>query len=159
MIHDLEVEKTIRRTREQLEGLLINIGQRFGYLKTSSKSLLMSSGKLMRLLIKKGGEDDFVLKVYENDKKAFENYLNAVEEAITTSKEKLERLRTKSSKSNIHEAFTLTFILESISATLPLGATSKQSDRKRNVIYSFNFNISISTRDIIKSQEIQRSRH
>ena len=96
----MEGDKTTRQTREQLEGLLINIGQRFGYLKSSSKSLLMSSGKLMRLVIKKGGDDDFVLKVYENDKKAFENYMNAVEEAITASKEKLERMRNKSSKSN-----------------------------------------------------------
>jgi len=97
--HKFESEKISRQTREQLEGLISGISQRFGYLKTSSKSLLMSSGKLLRLVIKKGGEDDFVFKVFENDKKAFENYLTAVEEAITTSKEKLERIRTKSSKS------------------------------------------------------------
>jgi len=95
----LELEKTSRQTREQLEGLISGIHQRFGYLKTASKSLLMSGGKLLRLVIKKGGEDDFVFKVYENDKKGFENYLNAVEEAIHISKEKLEKIRTKSSKS------------------------------------------------------------
>jgi len=90
----------LKGIREQFESCISSFSQRFGYVKTSARNLITSSGKIAKVALKKNIDDEMTLKNYENDKKVFENYMNALEEVISQAKEKLEKSKTKTAHQN-----------------------------------------------------------
>lgn len=69
-------------------------------MKTSAKNLIVSSNKIAKVALKKNADDEMTLRNYENDKRVFENYLNALEEVVLQAKEKLEKNKTKTVNQN-----------------------------------------------------------
>ncbi len=96
--------------------------------------------KVIKLIIKKGQDDEIVLKTYESEKKAFEGSVLALEEILNQTKEKLEKIKVKQTPSSAKSKriiFLFTAILTEFhiasSALLPEKVTKAQNDAIKRV--------------------------
>ena len=98
------VEKVLSHYKEiqtDFDNSASSLAQRFTYLKDAVSKFFTASGDVIKQKGQKETEEEFLLQVYENDKKSLENYLSALEKVISQTQEKAK----KSSSSNL--SFTI----------------------------------------------------
>ena len=94
------LEKVLSHYKEiqtDFENSASGLAQRFTYLKGAVTKFCTASGDVIKLKGQKEAEQEFLLQVYENDKKSLENYLNELEKVISQAQEKAK----KNSSSNL----------------------------------------------------------
>jgi len=85
---DLEFENgklklDLEEAKREIEALKTTMTQKFGYVKTSARNLIISSTKLSKYLPMKNSEEELAVKVFEADKKALETYLSNISDVIS----------------------------------------------------------------------------
>lgn len=64
-------------SRADYELIFKTLGQKFGYLETSVKNMIVSSGKVASFFVNFTGEEELALRVYESDKRSLESSLTS----------------------------------------------------------------------------------
>lgn len=117
--HELEINSTLLRDMQTLlETHMNSLKQKFDIFKNTARSFVSSSGKVLKLVAKKGSEEEFTTKVYENDKKLFDTHLNALEGVINQGREKFDNLNEVINPSNPNSPTTRTTKSDFISTFL-----------------------------------------
>lgn len=87
-----DIEKALAHLHEMEERIGDHVSllqQRIELLKSSYRSFISSTGKMIRFLPRKGGEEEFAVKACDNDKRIFETHLKTLEEIIVQIQENI----------------------------------------------------------------------
>jgi hypothetical protein len=82
---DAEMNSQLNRARndfdevkKEYDTFVSTINLKLGHLKTSSRNLIISANKISKFIQPSTMEEELVIKVFENDKKVFDTYLNSL---------------------------------------------------------------------------------
>ena len=74
-----QLQHNINELKSERERLIQSLNQKASFMKTAVKNFIISSGKLNKYIQKRGGaEIEFAFKIYDNDKKVLEDYLEGL---------------------------------------------------------------------------------
>jgi len=73
-----QAKADVEEIKKEYDNFMISMNQKISYLKMSVRNFIISSGKIAKFISGKSAEEEFALKVYENDKKVLENHLSSL---------------------------------------------------------------------------------
>ena len=96
-------ENSNKESKIDYELIFRTLFQKLGYLESSIKNLVVSSGKLASLFMQNNDEEDMILRVYESDKKSLESSLTSFKGFVMHTYDNIRNL-TQINRSKSHNA-------------------------------------------------------